>query len=196
MKELKETFSLDIVHQWVTNTLKEKGWSARYWALESGVGASTLQRFIKEKPWCLSASTIGLLGAKSGSYPFKDPLKESLHTTSIRLMEIEGGKMKQTKDTISTAAKVSADAFAVPVAWDTMDSAGRGSIYPGDVIIVDPKKKPKEGQVVMIKNVDEFSIYEYQPPYLLARSTKKSPNIDLGLVDVLGVVVQVIRNME
>mgnify|MGYP003135689208 CR=1 FL=1 len=196
MKDLKEKSSTEIVHKWVVDTLKEKGWSARYWALEAGVGASTLQRFIKEKPWCLSASTIGLLGAKSGSYPFKDPLKESLHTTSIPVMGIEGGNMKKTNDTISTAAKVSADAFAVPVAWDTMDSAGRGSIYPGDVIVVDPKKKPKEGQVVMIKNVDEFSIYEYQPPYLLARSTKKTPNVDLALVDVLGVVCQVIRNME
>ena len=186
------------VHQWVTDTMRTKGWSARYWAMESGVGASTLQRFIKEKPWCLSAKSIGLLGAKAGSYPFAFGSQETskLNTFSIKLMQIEGNEMKETRDTISTTAKVSADAFAVPVAWDTYDSAGRGSIYPGDVIVVDPKKKAKDGQVVLIKNIDQFSIYEYQPPYLLARSTKKHPNVDLALVDILGVVVQVIRDME
>jgi len=185
------------VHKWVTDTMREKGWSARYWAMESGVGASTLQRFIKEKPWCLSAKTIGLLGSKSGNYPFAFGTQETgLNTFTIKMMVLEGNIMKQTNDTISTTAKVSADAYAVPVAWDTYDSAGRGSIYPGDVIVVDPKKKPKEGQVVMIKNIDQFSIYEYQPPYLLARSTKKYPNLDLALVDILGVVVQVIRDMD
>ena len=44
------------VHDWVLATLKSKGWSARKWAIDSKVAPSTLQRFISEKPWCLSLS--------------------------------------------------------------------------------------------------------------------------------------------
>jgi len=86
--------------------------------------------------------------------------------------------------------------FEIPVVWETMNSAGKNSIYPGDFIVVNIKQKPIKGNVVMIKNIDKFSIYEYQPPYLLARSTKNYPNLDLALVDILGVVIQVIKDME
>ena len=74
-----------------------------------------------------------------------------------------------------------------------MNSAGKNSIYPGDFIVVNIKQKPIEGNVVMIKNINSFSIYEYQPPYLLARSSKKQPHIDMGLVDIIGVVTRIIR---
>lgn len=195
MRSKKDNESLEAVHSWVLKTMKKKGWSARYWAIEAGVGASTLQRFIKEKPWCLSATTIGLLGAKAGSYPFENPKEVGMTTKTIALMEIKGKEMRETEQTIRTTERISDKAFAVPVAWNTMDDAGRQSIYPGDIIVVEPNKKPSKGQVVMIKNRDSFSIYEYQHPYLLPRSTNQKTQIDVALVDILGVVVQVIRDM-
>ena len=134
----------DVVHEWVVSTLKAKGWSARKWAIQSGVAPSTLQRFISEKPWCLSQT-------------------------------------------------VSADAYAIQVTCNTMDQAG---FFIGDTIIVDPKRLPESGKTVMVEYKNKLLIMEYRTPYLLPRSSDKSQKeIDEGLVDFKGVVVQLIRNV-
>jgi len=96
---------------------------------------------------------------------------------------------------MQTTTEVFPNSYTIPVTWDTMDSAGRKSIFPGDKIVVDPKRKPKKGDVVLVKNTSEITIMEYQHPYLLTRSTKDYKSIDIILVDILGVVVQVIKTM-
>ncbi len=65
--------TLGAVHDWVCNTLKNKDWSARKWAIQAGVAPSTLQRFIAEKPWCLSQTVISKLASVSGTYPDVSP---------------------------------------------------------------------------------------------------------------------------
>tara|TARA_A100001201_G_scaffold118868_1_gene102417 strand:+ start:68 stop:316 length:249 start_codon:yes stop_codon:yes gene_type:complete len=78
--------------------------------------------------------------------------------------------------------------FEIPVVWETMNLYG---IKVGNSIVVDVEEKPREGDVVMIKDMNSFNIFEYQPPYLIARSTYQTPNVDLGLVDIIGVVIPV-----
>ena len=181
------------VHDWVQSTLKKKGWSARKWAIESGVAPSTLQRFIKEKPWCLSQTIIVKLGAISKSYPdFPNPKALVSKVKHLPIMVFRKGALMETDKTIVTTEDISPRAYAIPVQWETMDLAG---YHVGDTIVVDPDIKPQNGKTVLIQFKNKIQIMEYRTPYLLPRSSKSQQEIDVGLVDIMGVVVQLIRKV-
>jgi SOS-response transcriptional repressor LexA len=181
------------VHDWVLQTLNKKGWSARKWAMESGVAPSTLQRFIKEKPWCLSQTVISKLGAVSKSYPdFPNPTALVSKVKTLPIMVYKKGALMETDKTIVTTEDISPRAFAIPVQWNTMDLAG---YHVGDTIVVDPDIKPKDGKTVLIQFKNKIQIMEYRTPYLLPRSAQSQQEIDVGLVDIMGVVVQLIRKV-
>lgn len=186
--------TVDIVYKWVNSTLKVKGWSARKWAMDSGVAPSTLQRFISEKPWCLSQTVISKLAKVSKSYPeFTDHKKLVSKIKTIPVMVFKKGALMETNSTVVTTQDISSDAYAIPVQWNTMDQAG---FNVGDMIVVDPKQLPANGKTVLILYKNKVMLMEYRTPYLLPRSTDKSQvEIDVGLVDVMGVVVQLIRNV-
>ena len=59
-----------------------------------------------------------------------------------------------------------------------------------DVVVVDPDRKPKKGDVVLVKTRSKIAIYEYNEPYLMAKSSTQHPNLDVGLVDILGTVTE------
>jgi len=186
--------TLGIVHDWVLHTLLKKGWSARKWAMDSGVAPSTLQRFIKEKPWCLSQTVIAKLGAVSKSYPdFPNPIALVSKIKTLPVMVFKKGALMETDKTIVTTENISPKAYAIPVQWGTMDQAG---FNIGDTIVVDPDMKPVSGKCVLIQYKNKIQIMEYRTPYLLPRSSDKSQKeIDIGLVDIMGVVVQLIRSV-
>ena len=184
----------DVVHEWVVSTLKAKGWSARKWAIQSGVAPSTLQRFISEKPWCLSQTVISKLAKLSRNYPkFKDHKQLVSDFKTIPVMVYYKGSIMETDDNVVLTQDISADAYAIQVTCNTMDQAG---FFIGDTIIVDPKRLPESGKTVMVEYKNKLLIMEYRTPYLLPRSSDKSrKEIDEGLVDFKGVVVQLIRNV-
>tara|TARA_R110000823_G_scaffold5329_1_gene20996 strand:+ start:101 stop:679 length:579 start_codon:yes stop_codon:yes gene_type:complete len=192
MKVQMET--TDVVHKWVISTLKTKGWSARKWAIDSGVAPSTLQRFISEKPWCLSQTVISKLAKLSRNYPeFSDHRQLVSKIKTIPVMVYKKGALMETDATVVTTQNISSDAYAIPVQWNTMDQAG---FNVGDMIVVDPKQLPANGKTVLILYKNKVMLMEYRTPYLLPRSTDKSQvEIDVGLVDIMGVVVQLIRNV-
>ena len=184
---------LDAIYGWVINTLQQNGWSAREWALKANVAPSTLQRFIKEKPWVLSATVISKLSSVSGTFPDLNPLTDTvkLSSVNIRLMKVKKGEIVDTNKKYTTSSgdgrNYGPPCFAIPIQWETMDAAGWRI---GEVIIVDPEEKPINGDVVMVKNVDKFGLYEVYDHMLIAKSTKDLPNIDSGTVDIIGVVVK------
>ena len=184
---------LDIIHGWVVSTLKQKQWSAREWAMKANVAPSTLQRFIKEKPWVLSATVISKLSSVSGCFPPLNPLDDSvrIQNVSVQLMKIKKGELVETGKKYTTSEgngrNYGPPCFAIPIQWETMDAAGWRI---GEIIIVDPEEKPINGDVVMVKNVDKFGLYEVYDHMLIAKSTKGLPNIDSGTVDIIGVVVK------
>ena len=184
----------DVVHKWVISTLKTKGWSSRKWAIDSGVAPSTLQRFISEKPWCLSQTVISKLAKLSRNYPeFSDHRQLVSKIKTIPVMVYKKGALMETDATVVTTQNMSSDAYAIPVQWNTMDQAG---FNVGDMIVVDPKQLPANGKTVLILYKNKVMLMEYRTPYLLPRSTDKSQmEIDVGLVDIMGVVVQLIRNV-
>ena len=186
--------TLEKVHDWVLHTMKIKGWSARKWAMESGVAPSTLQRFIKEKPWCLSQTVIAKLGAVSKSYPdFPNPIALVSKIKTLPVMVFKKGALMETDKSIVTTENISPKAYAIPIQWATMDQAG---FNIGDTIVVDPDMKPVSGKCVLIQYKNKIQIMEYRTPYLLPRSSDKSQKeIDVGLVDIMGVVVQLIRSV-
>ena len=192
-KAVEEDSTLDIVHDWVTGVLKRSGWSAREWAMKANVAPSTLQRFIKEKPWVLSATVISKLSGVSGCFPNLNPLDDSLkiQAVSVQLMRIKKGEIVDTGKKYTTSGgdgrNYGPPCFAIPIQWDTMDAAGWRM---GEMIVVDPEEKPRNGDVVMVKNVDKFGLYEVYDHMLIAKSTKGLPNIDSGTVDIIGVVVK------
>ena len=172
----------DVVYKWVIATLKSKGWSARKWAIDSGIAPSTLQRFISEKPWCLSQTVISKLAKISKSYPeFTDHKRLVSKIKTIPVMVFKKGALMETNSTVVTTQ------------GNTMDQAG---FNVGDMIVVDPKQLPANGKTVLIQYKNKIILMEYRTPYLLPRSTDKSQSeIDVGLVDIMGVVVQLIRNV-
>ena len=185
--------TLGKVHDWVLHTLSKKGWSARKWAIEAGVAPSTLQRFIKEKPWCLSQTVIAKLGTVSKSYPeFPNPKILVSKIKTLPVMAFKKGALMETDKSIVTTEDISPKAYAIPVQWDTMDQAG---FNIGDIIVVDPDIKPQNGKTVLIQFKNKIQIMEYRTPYLLPRSSKSQQEIDVGLVDIMGVVVQLIRKV-
>jgi len=185
--------TLEKVHEWVTSTLVDKGWSARKWAMKAGVAPSTLQRFIAEKPWCLSQTVIAKLANISRTYPELSPKLFVSSVKRLKLMKFTKGTLMETNKTVATTQDVSPRAFAIPVQTNTMDLAG---YIPGDIIVVDPDMKPINGKAVLIQNNNKIQIMEYRTPYLLPRSSDKSQKeLDVGFVDIMGVVVQLIRNV-
>ena len=185
--------TIDIVHDWVTSTLKAKGWSARKWSMDSGVAPSTLQRFIAEKPWCLSQTVISKLALTSKSYPNVNPKILVSKIKTLPVMVFKKGVLMETTETIVTTQDISIKAFVIPVQHATMDLAG---YYIGDRIVVDPDIKPTDGKTVLIQYKNKIQIMEYRTPYLLCRSSDKSQSeLDIGLVDIMGVVVQLIRTV-
>jgi SOS-response transcriptional repressor LexA len=98
----------------------------------------------------------------------------------------------ETEKTVVTTEDISPRAYAIPVQWETMDLAG---YHLGDTIVVDPDIKPQNGKTVLIQFKNKIQIMEYRTPYLLPRSSKSQKEIDVGLVDIMGVVVQLIRNV-
>ena len=131
----------------------------------------------------LSMSVIEKLGNSLGNYPH---LNKSLDIIELDYYEIvENGEMirKGTKKTSSDG--FGPNSYKVLVAWNTMNQRG---VFPGDVVIVDPDRKPKQGDMVFVKNEETFTLYEYNLPYLLAKSSEQYPNLDVALVDILGTV--------
>jgi len=185
--------TIDIVHKWIINSLKLHNMSARQWALKAGVAPSTLQRFIAEKPWCMSQSVISKLAEVVSSYPDFNPRHLASSVIKIPLMKIIKGKLELTGVEMNTASKVSNEAYIIEVRWETMTQA---SINMGDKITVDPAIEPVKGDVVFVKYKNSFSIYEYRRSTLVARSHKPHDEIDVSLADILGVVVEVTRSLR
>ena len=183
--------TLDIVHEWVVSTLKQNNWSAREWALKANVAPSTLQRFIKEKPWVLSATIITKLSKVSGTFPELYSVDSSLKIKPVMLqiMGTKKGILVSTNKTTTAFGEFGPNAFAIPVQWDTMDLAG---YRKGDMVHIDPDADYKSGDELLIKTTSSIAVYELQEHILIARSTKRYDTLDIGLVDVLGKVVSLI----
>lgn len=183
---------LDIIHGWVVDTLKQNEWSAREWAMKANVAPSTLQRFIKEKPWVLSATVISKLSSVSGTFPELNPLDSSIKIKPVilQIMGVKKGTILETKHTTNAFGEFGPNAYAIPVSWDTMDMAG---YRKGDMVHIDPDQDYKSGDELLIKTKNSIAIYELQQHLLIARSSKKYETLDIAIVDVLGKVVSMTR---
>jgi len=185
--------TLEIVHKWVVTTLEQNNWSARQWALKSGIAPSTLQRFINEKPWVLSATIIAKLSSVCGTFPELYAVDDSLKIKPVilKIMGTKKGNLVPTGNNFNAFGEFGANAFAIPVSWDTMDMSG---YRKGDIVVVDPDVEYTSGDDLLIKTTKTIAVYEIQEHFLIARSSKKYDTLDIGLVDVLGRVMQVISN--
>jgi len=83
--------------------------------------------------------------------------------------------------------------YSIPVQWNTMDLSG---YFVGDTIVVDSTLKPIDGECVLINFRNKIQLMEYRTPYLQPQSSDSShEQIDVGLVDILGVVVTLIHKI-
>ena len=157
--------------------------SLREWAIAAKVEPSTLQKFVYQDPsHMLPMAVIGKLASVSGTFPELNK-KELM---DIPFFEIEGNKLVR-KGLQKTTKSAGPNAFAVPVMWDMMNQRG---FFVDDVVVVDPDRKPKKGDVVLVKTRSKIAIYEYNEPYLMAKSSTQHANLDIGLVDILGTVTE------
>ena len=185
--------TIEITHKWIVKSLKIHNMSARQWALTAGIAPSTLQRFIAEKPWCMSASVISKLAKVVNTYPDFNPSNLAVKVKKVPIMNIMKGKLQMTGEYMNVTGKISDESYIIQVKWDTMTQA---SINEGDMITIDPTIEPDIGDIVFVKNKNSFSIYEYRQTVLVSRSHSKHEDIDVSLVDILGVAVAVTRSLR
>lgn len=77
--------------------------------------------------------------------------------------------------------------YTIPIDSKTMDLAG---YYVGNLITVDSLKKPKLGDCVLVNYKNKIILMEYRSPYLIPRSSDKTQKVlDVGLVDIIGVII-------
>ena len=179
---VQDAYMRSSILKWIEKETASCG-SLRQWAIRAKVEPSTLQKFVYQDPdHMLSMAVIAKLAAVSGSYPELNR-KEM---TEVPFFDIEKDDLVR-KGHTKTTKTAGPNAFAVPVLWDTMNQRG---FFVEDVVVVDPDRKPTKGDVVLVKTTRRIALYEYNEPYLLAKSSTQHPNLDMGLVDILGTVTE------
>lgn len=56
-----------------------------------------------------------------------------------------------------------------------------------DWVVIDPDKKPKDGDNVLIKDTDKFLVLTYYCPYYLAG---KESLMDMTMYDLMGIIIR------
>mgnify|MGYP003132104232 FL=1 len=178
--------TIAIIQEWIMQIQEQHNLSLREWALKAAVDPSTLQKFMKHGTTPLSTTVLSKLGNVVNSYPKLDKISLPLDQ-SYPVYEVVDNELKITVKRIPTMEAHGNKSYWVLVQWDSMNLRG---FITGEYILVDPEQKPNKGDIVLIKNREEFCIYEYNQPYLVSFTSKPEqyPTIDVALIDVLGVV--------
>lgn len=171
------------IQEWIVAGIEKQSMSLRELAIKAGVDPSTLQKFCNQNPdHCLSMSIVEKLGRVLGNYPNLNPSQDFVE---LDYYEVEENKMVRKGTRRTSAEGFGPNSYKVLVVWNTMNQRG---VFPGDVIVVDPDRKPIQGDMVFVKDNETFTLYEYNLPYLLTKSSESYPNLDISLVDVLGTI--------
>lgn len=191
---------LKAVAQYMNQSLSEL-------ALNAGLAASTLTRYMNDRSGKLSVTerTLDAVARYTGVPKNVFPGQRSLPGFGeSEVVPFDAGSAEPPPQWVHTAVAAhkgnrnGVDAWVMK-GW-ALDLLG---ILPGDVIMIDQNRRPKAGDIVCAQLRDlatgraETVMRRYEPPFLLTYSAKTGPSrpeqVDDDRVVIVGVEVGVIR---
>lgn len=193
--------------EWLRAVAQHMNQSLSELALNSGLAASTLTRFMNDRSGKLTVTdrTLDAVARYTGVPKNVLPGQRSLPGFGeSEVVPFEAGSAEPPPQWVHTAVAAhkgnrnGVDAWVMK-GW-ALDLLG---ILPGDIIMIDQNRRPKAGDIVCAQLRDlatgraETVMRRYEPPFLLSYSAKTGPSrpeqVDDDRVIIIGVEVGVIR---
>lgn len=192
--------------EWLRAVARYMNQSMSELALNSGLAASTLTRFINDRSGKLTVTerTLDAVALYSGIAKNVLPGQRRLPGFGESEAVPFGQQEERLPDWVATAVEARKHHRNGIEAWVmkgwALDLLG---ILPGDIVLIDQNRRPKAGDIVCAQLTDlatghtETVMRRYDPPFLTTFSAKSGPSrpeqVDDERVIVLGVECGVIR---
>ncbi|WP_180572375.1 hypothetical protein [Agrobacterium vitis] len=190
---------------WLKAIARHMNLSLSQLALNSGMAASTLTRFIND-----TTNTVGITQASlekishySGFRPNQMPghLRGMAEPDALPLIHDTDQKPTWIMSAVEAAKAGRNGVEAWSMKGAALDALG---IFPGDVLLVDQNKRAKTGDIVLAQLIDhslgtaDTVVRLYQAPFITTHSMRLGPQrpeqVDDDRVSIVGVVVGSLRN--
>lgn len=191
--------------EWISAIARHLNLSPSQLALNSGMAASTLTRFLNDKSNTvgITQSTLEKVAHYSGFRPQQMPGRARAGMAEPDTIPFAQDNTDWPKWVLSAvdAAKVGRNGVE---AWVMKGAALDGiGVMPGDIVIIDQNERPSSGDVVLAQIVDlmtgaaETVMRLYQAPFLTTHSMRLGPgrpeHVDEDRVSIAGVRTGLIR---
>lgn len=188
------------IRVWMREVMDSRNWSANRWATLAGTSPTNITRFLS--PSCKiapSAATLTKLIKVAGSQPNlgQQPHLRSVAPNSVPVLswDLTTRSLVPTGQRIMAGEGTSSKAFAFICETDAMNLSG---IVAGDIVTVEPTNQisPKLGRILVARYGDTLVMGEYQPPFIVPKSTNHTHKIvETTLCTLIGTVVAVTRKL-
>tara|TARA_R100000700_G_scaffold8515_1_gene12420 strand:+ start:1781 stop:2374 length:594 start_codon:yes stop_codon:yes gene_type:complete len=195
----KKEPAIEQVAQWMESVLKMNNWTAQDWAKKAQTSPTNITRFLSKRAHLPNSATIFSLAEAAKSNP--NVFSNDQYCVSIPIVTAKDKNMAEVRKLMphgsyNVNVDVSAEAFTVTLDTDSMTLAG---LLPGDRLICEPEQSlpRRHGHIIVYRDGKTISAGKYLPPYVMPHSSnaERQP-IDVDSVDVMGIVVQSIRDLR
>ncbi len=188
--------------EWIAAVARHMNLSPSQLALNAGMAASTVTRFLNDKTEkvTITQASIEKLAHYSGYRPYQFPGRNKAGSDPDAVaFETEAHEYPSwVRRSFDDATKDNVTAWIMKGA--ALDAMG---ILPGDIVVIDSNKRAKAGDVVLARVTDqltsmtEFVLRLYMPPFIMTHSMRLGPQrpeqVDDDRVSIIGVSTGTIR---
>lgn len=192
--------------KWLTAVAKHLNLSPSQLALNAGMAASTLTRYLNDNSGQvgLTEKTLEKIASYSGFRPGQYPGGNRAGFSEADAVPYNATSAAELPSWVSLAIREAKGGRNDIEAWvmkgGALDAAG---VLPGDILIFDQNARARSGDIVLAQIVDyandaaETVIRLYQPPYLITHSMRLGPTrpeqVDEDRVSIVAVSCGIIR---
>lgn len=190
--------------EWLKAIARHMNLSPSQLALNSGMAASTLTRFLNDTTGTIgiTQATLEKVSNYSGFRPSQMPgnLRGVAEPDAIPLIHDTEQKPEWIKSAVEAAKAGRNGIEAWTMKGAALDAMG---IFPGDILLVDQNRRAKTGDVVLAQLIDyslgtaDTVVRLYQAPFITTHSMRLGPQrpeqVDDDRVAISGVVVGTLR---
>ena len=184
---------------WLRRAAAQRDISFEQWGRKAGIAPTTITRFLRDGRPVPKATTLAALANAIGEHP---PELGTMTRTGMvevpviiaRMAILKGMAvaMASSVEATRTAARF-AHCAAVRISADTAALAG---VLVGDLVVFDPAAVPQPGSLVVVELSDGgVGCFRFQPPWLLPATTGHAVPLPVDGAAMLGVAVQVQRDL-
>lgn len=192
---------------WLREIARHMNLSPSQLALNSGMAASTLTRYLNDNSNSVSITQTSLekvalySGFKIGQYPGRT--RGLQEPDAVPFAQDADSKPKWLEAAVTAARQDRAGVDAWVMKGSALDGMG---VLPGDILIIDQNRRAKAGDIVIAQISDyslgtaETVVRLYQTPFLISHSLRLGPQrpeqVDDDRVVIMGTCVGTIRNQH